>query len=455
MRNRLTQAIKNTTVDYLDVRFEAVDQTRIHFQKHELQSISSDKSTGGIVRAYHRGGWGDAQFDTLDDLDYAVEQASTCAKIVAAAKAELATPEEIVDAEIIADMKNDPRHVSLTDKIKLLGDYNKLILENDQIESSDVSYIDQFRTVWFANTRGAYFREDRPTCAVAMAATARAGDLVQRGVEGHRTHDDFEELIGREAQALKAVKRAQDLLKAPVCPGGRSSVVLDHEMAGVFIHEAYGHLSESDLFYEDKALVDVMHLGRHVGPKELNVVDDGTIPGLVATQQFDDEGTPSKRNYLVKDGVLAGHLHSMETAGKMGETVTGNARANGPRRPPVVRMTNTFIDNGPVPAEEVFKGVDKGIYCCGMWGGNTQMELFTFSAAHGYIIENGQVGEMVRDVMLAGNVFQTMDNIDAIGDDLQMCVRGGQCGKAGQGIVVTLGSPHIRIRDVVVGGRQG
>ncbi len=453
MKDRLKQAVKKATVDYLDVRFEQTDHTRIHFQKTELQSISSNDSTGGIVRAHHKGGWGQVTFDSIKDLDHAISEACECAKLVGAGKTELAE-QDVVDEEVLADMHHDPRGVSLDDKTALLSGYNDLILDNEDIETSNVSYIDQFRTVWFASTRGSYFREDRPTCAIAMGATARNGDLVQSAVEGHRSHNNFSELVGREDQAMLAVSRAQKLLRAPVCPGGRFSVILDPEMAGVFIHEAYGHLSESDLFFEDEQLVKEMHIGRHVGPRMLNVIDDGTVPGLVGTQRFDDEGTPSQRNYLVKDGVLAGHMHSLETAGKMGEPVSGNCRANGPKKPPVVRMTNTFIDNGPDDTAELFKGIDDGIYCCGMFGGNTQMELFTFSAAHGFIIKNGQVGEMVRDVMLAGNVFQTMDNIDGIGNDLKVCKRGGQCGKSGQGIVVTLGSPHIRIRDVVVGGRH-
>jgi len=140
----------------------------------------------------------------------------------------------------------------------------------------------------------------------------------------------------------------------------------------------------------------------------------------------------------------------------MGEPLTGNARALHFNHPPIVRMTNTYIDNGSVPLHEMLKDIDLGVYAVKMIGGQTAMEMFTFSAAYGYMIRNGQVAELVRDVTLTGNVFETLHNIDAIGDDLQWEPNGpGGCGKGGQHpLRVGLGGPHIRIQNCVVGGQQ-
>jgi len=454
VKDRLLQAVSRNSVDYLDVRYEVSDLTRIHYRRDELESMSSNRSGGGIVRACYKGGWGLMTFDSLDDLTRAVTEARECARMVGRKKTRLGKADKIVDAEIVATMKRDPRGVSLAEKAKMIAAYNEILMGGEGVETSDVSYKDEFRTVYFASSRGAYFREDRPTCALSLSATARDGSLVQKASEGKRSKNNFDELLGQEHLAAKAAKRATDLLKAPVCPGGKFTVVLDPEMAGVFIHEAFGHLSEADHLEYNKKLRKLMHLGRKVGPKILNVVDDGAWAGKAGTHAFDDEGTPTRRNYLIKNGKLVGHLHTLGTAGKMKAKPTGNARAGGIKNAPIVRMTNTYIEAGSTSNEDMFAGIDKGIYACGMWGGNTQMEMFTFSAAHGHIIENGKVGPLIRDVMLAGNVFKTMHAIDAIGDDLTICERGGQCGKGGQGVLVTLGSPHVRIRDVVVGGRQ-
>ena len=140
--------------------------------------------------------------------------------------------------------------------------------------------------------------------------------------------------------------RAVDLLKAPQVKGGEYTVILDPILAGVFIHEAFGHLSEADHVYEDDRMRDIMYMGRRFGGKHLNVIDGAAVPGLRGSYAYDDEGTPATRTHLIREGVLVGRLHSRETAAKMGETPTGNARAINYRHPPIVRMTNTFIEPG-------------------------------------------------------------------------------------------------------------
>jgi TldD protein len=198
---------------------------------------------------------------------------------------------------------------------------------------------------------------------------------------------------------------------------------------------------------------DLMFLGREMGAESLNVVDDGSMDRTIGSLAFDDEGTPTNKTYLIRKGVLTGHLHSLETAAKMGAKPTGNARALGRKYPPVVRMTNTYIENAEIPVEDLFADVDDGIYACDAFGGQTEFEMFTFSAGYGYRIENGQIGDLVRDVVLTGNVFRTLKMIDGISNDLEICEGAGGCGKSGQApLPVGFGSPHIRIRDVVVGG---
>ena len=148
-----------------------------------------------------------------------------------------------------------------------------------------------------------------------------------------------------------------------------------------------------------------------------------------------------------------GRLHSRETAAKMGEAPTGNARAIGPQFPPIVRMTNTYIEPQQTTFDEIVAEIDDGVYTKSWYGGMTSMEMFTFSAGEAYRIRNGRVEELLRPVVLSGNLFETLENIDAIGNDLEMN-QGGGCGKGGQSpLAVSNGSPHIRIRNCLVGGK--
>ncbi len=164
-----------------------------------------------------------------------------------------------------------------------------------------------------------------------LVAIARDGDNVQTTSESRSGQNGFGFVQGHEEVALAAAQRAVDLLDAEGVVGGQYPVVLNQGLAGVFIHEAFGHLSESDFVYENPQAQEMMVLGRRFGKDILTVFDDGSLPGLRGTHRYDDEGSPTGRSDLIKDGILVGRLHSRETAAKMGEPVTGNARATGHR----------------------------------------------------------------------------------------------------------------------------
>jgi TldD protein len=282
---------------------------------------------------------------------------------------------------------------------------------------------------------------------------AREDGDIQQAALSLGSSSDFSSMEGLHQEIKEAAQRAVALISAPQVKGGEYTVVLDPVLAGVFVHEAFGHLSESDFIYENERLKEIMVLGRRFGGQHLNIIDGAAIPGLRGSYKYDDECVPATKTYLIKEGVLIGRLHSRETAGRMGERPTGNARALDYRHPPIVRMTNTIIEPGEVSFEEMISDIKEGVYVKNWYGGMTSMEMFTFSAGEAYMIRNGRVEELLRPVVLSGNVFVTLENIDAIGNDLEMN-EGGGCGKGAQSpLPVSNGSPHIRIRNCLVGGR--
>jgi TldD protein len=223
-------------------------------------------------------------------------------------------------------------------------------------------------------------------------------------------------------------------------------------LTGLFVHEAFGHLSEADMTYENPDLLEVMTLGRRFGPKDLQIFDGAALPGHRGSYHYDDEGTPATQTQLIKNGELVGRLHSRETAGKLAEAPTGNARCLDYRYPPMVRMTNTWIERGTTPVADLCSDLREGVYARNWLGGMTNGEMFTFSAGEAWMIRNGELAEPVRDVTLSGNVFSTLIDIEAIADDFFWDESGG-CGKGGQnGLPVGCGGPSLRIRNVVVGG---
>lgn len=456
MRNRLQDALRASKAEYTDIRIEDVTTSQIVFQGQELDSIGSSRTVGGIVRALVKGGWGYSTFNDLEHLDQRVQEACESARLVAQEKTYFA-PLAPVLAEIKANMLKDFRQVPLADKKALTEEYNRLVLAyHPKIMTTRVGYGDRFRKTWFATSEGTYMEEEEPQVFIYTFVVARDGDNVQQGIDRNGGSDGYQLVEGFHSRAEATAKRAIDLLSAPPVTGGKYTVVVNPTMAGVFIHEAFGHLSESDFIYENERMKELMQLGKRFASPILNVVDDGFVPGQCGSHPYDMEGTPTQKTYLIKDGILAGRLHSRETAARMGEQPTGNARAVSYLFPPIVRMTNTYIEPGKTSFEEMIKDIPLGLYAVDAFGGTTSMEMFTFSAAYGYMIRNGQLAELVRDVVLTGNVFETLMNIDMLGDKMEWTSEGpGGCGKFGQfPLRVGIGGPHVRIQNVVVGGQQ-
>jgi len=325
----------------------------------------------------------------------------------------------------------------------------------DAVVDTQASYQDEVSEVWYVNSEGTVLFQLRPEVTVSGTATARRNGTIEKGLESIGLRKGWDSVHGLEERFRTVARRAVALLDAPRVQGGAYPVILDNELAGVFVHEAFGHLSEADFVYENPQAREMMTLGRRFGTPVLNVGDNGAAAGLRGTLPFDDEGTATQDTPLIKDGILVGRLHSRETAAALGERPTGNARAISFRHPPIVRMTNTYIAPGPGGGsfDDLIKDVKLGVYACGAFGGQTMLENFSFTAAWGHMIRDGHVAELVKDVVLAGNLFQTLDRIDHIAGDFTWNQVGGGCGKGGQfPLPVTEGAPHVRIEQALVGG---
>jgi TldD protein len=451
-RDRIASALRASRADYTEIRLETQAVTRVVYHGQRLETVTTISDEGGIVRALVKGGgWGIATFNRLDDLERRVAQAFESARVVQAEPIALA---EVIyrEDEVRAHLTNDFRQVPLAQKKELIEHYNAILLSFGQVVDTQASYVDEFSTVTYANSQGAYLVEERPMVTVGLSATARDGANVQRANESASAPAGYEQVLELEELARHAGQRAVDLLGAQTIAGGTYPVVCNPTLGGVFVHEAFGHLSEADFVYANPQAQQMMTLGRRFGRDHLTIVDDGSLPGLRGTHPYDDEGTPTQRTELVRDGLLVGRLHSRETAARLHEDPTGNARAESFRHAPLVRMTNTFIEPRDATLDDMLSEIKLGVYACDSMGGQTMLESFSFSAGYGYMIRDGRIAELVKDVALAGNLFTTLHNIDAIGRDLVFPRWAGKCGK-GQSVDVSVGAPHIRIQGVVMGGR--
>jgi TldD protein len=450
--HELAAKLPKYKADYIEVRLEESQSGSITYRGKKLEAANRNISVGGNVRALVKGGWGFSSFNSLDNLPKRVDAAVSQAKFISNKKINLAEVAPVVD-NVLADKKNSPIPVPLNTKKEILDGYNEIIWSTPGIQTSSIGYGEGSKKVLFLNSAGSFILQEREDVQLRLNAVAsRDGDVQQVGISlGSR--GEFDAIKGLDDRAREISRLAVEMLSAPQVKGGEYTVVLDPVLAGVFVHEAFGHLSESDFVYENEQMHKIMTLGKQFGGRELNIVDGAAVPGLRGSFKYDDEGVPATKTYLIREGKLTGRLHSRETAAKMGEAATGNARAINYRFPPIVRMTNTYIEPRSATFEDIIADVKEGVYVKNWYGGTTSMEMFTFSAGEAYMIRNGRIAETLRPVVLTGNVFDTLMNIDAIGNDLDFN-QGGGCGKGGQSpLPVSNGSPHIRIRHCLLGGK--
>jgi len=251
-------------------------------------------------------------------------------------------------------------------------------------------------------------------------------------------------LVFGERVAERAVKQ----LKAKPSKGGTFPAVLGPNVVGVFVHEAFGHLAEADLTLSGSVLLD--KLGKKIASDIVTFYDDGSIEGAFGSFKYDDEGVPTQKTLLVKNGVVVGLMHNRETAEKYNTKLTGNARAEDFRFEPIIRMRNTFIEPKDHSFEELLEDIKFGYYLKNFRGGQANLDgTFQVGIQEAYEIVNGEIGAPIRNASISGNTLETLLKVNAVGKDFELWP--GRCGK-GQTAFVCDGGPHVRIKEVLVGG---
>ncbi len=453
MKERLSAGFTNT--GYQDVRFEELQSSLIMYQGEQLIDISVNKKVGGHARGFYQGAWGHFSFNDLNELELAVSKAVKSARIASQYRNQVyeLAKAPVVEDKIVISPKMDPRTISLEEKRELLNKYNRLALSQDGIVTTQAKYYEVSSHKYFANNEGTFIDQEELICGINLAVFVKGEGGTQRVSLALGGTHGYESLLDKEDKVLETVEKALILSKAEPIKAGNYPVIFDPGAAGVFIHEAFGHLSEADGVADSPQLRETMKLGRVFGKPILNVIDDGGLVGHPGSIIYDDEGVKAEKTCLITDGILTGRLHSRETAGKMDEELSGNCRAKDYSFAPVVRMSNIYIEQGESTFDEMVASIKDGLYLVGAAGGQTSGNSFTLAAQYGYRIKDGQIKEMVRDLVINCNLFETLANISAIGNDLTFSRTGG-CGKAGQ-ILNTSGhgAPHIKIDNITIGGK--
>lgn len=439
-------------VDFYDVRVVDATTTSIIIDNGNVEEISVNYTRGGGIRALCGGSWGftsaDGYFDERKALNAASELAISMNSRNPKEKVEL-KPVGKPKLNSLPRIKIDPRDIAIEEKVELLKEMSKRA-RLEGISSTSAVYSESEVKVCYTNIDGLDCEYELIRSGFAVSAVASENGVYQAGREskfGVKGYEIFDENNALEL-ATTAAKSALELIRAKPAKGGNIPVILDQELAGVFVHEAVGHASEADLVLEGSSILENM-VGKQIASPLITIMDDPTLHEY-GYFPFDDEGAQAQRTTIIKDGVLNSFLHSRETSAKLGGE-PGHSRCQGYSMP-IVRMSNTYIDNGKSTFEEMLEEIGDGMYLIGSRGGqvNTGEGIFQFNAEKAYLIEKGEITTLMRDVSLSGKTLEILNNVTHVGNDLKMT--SGRCGKGGQLVPVSDGSPHLCISKAVVGG---
>lgn len=315
-------------------------------------------------------------------------------------------------------------------------------------------YADSRRRILVANSDGLLTGDDQVKTLFSVGCVASGDTGMQTGREsvGHTVGFELFDQVTIEDLARRAADRALLKLSARPAPSGTMPVVIGHGGGGVLFHEACGHGLEADLVAKG-ASVFAGRVGEQVASPLVTLIDDGTMPTEWGCFAIDDEGRPAQRNVLIEDGVLVDYLWDGLRARKEGRPSSGNGRRQSYQHLPMVRMTNTYLANGQDDPAAILADTPTGVYVKELGGGqvNTATGDFVFGMTEAYLIEDGALGDPIREGNLIGNGPEVLEMIDALGNDFSMGSP-GTCGKDGQGVPVGDGTPTLRVPSLTIGG---
>lgn len=436
---------------YADIRTEDRFRTVISYKTGVLEEMLTRVERRAFLRVYDGKLW---YYASVTDLDHIQK---TLDGLYAAA-----TPnKDILSDPIVGRFERNRdtlmsftdcsvRDIPASEKQALLLSYLPLLTEDSCVTMPQGLYLDRNSVYHFVSSLGADITYDYQTCGVSFSCSMAEGDKKFSGLwqKGGTRLDELKDL---EPTIRAAIAEQTSFMRnsVPVTPGNYP-VVLSPEAAGVFAHESFGHKSESDFMLSDESMRDEWQLGKTVGSPILSIAECGSVPGC-GFVPYDDEGTKARKNYLIKNGVLAGRLHNAVTATALDESLTGNARAIDCTFEPIVRMTTTYIEGGDKSFDELIAPIKHGYFIKTIRHGSG-MSTFTIAPSLAYEIVDGKLGRPVQISVLAGSVFETLGLIDGLTKDVELLsfVTGG-CGKMEQmGLPVGFGGPYVRVSSMNV-----
>ena len=450
----LTDTALSKGGDFSDLYFEHTTYFNLLLKDGVVSSggFHTDFGVGIRVLAGEKTGYAYSENTEMKDMLEAACAASAIATGSCTSRQYLPVQDKTFD---LYPVQQNWRERSAGDFLPFLKELEKEIFSKDpRIIKVIARMSDSVSDVMMYNSLGELTFDSRPMGSVtATAVFEQNGKTENKTVS--RSFRMGAELIGPELVkelAEDVVKGIDERFSATRPKGGQMPVVMGAGASGILLHEAMGHAFEADFNRKGQSIFSG-RLGRQVCPKGVNVVDDGTVSFNRGSGNYDDEGVPAQKTYMVRDGILESYLHDRISASWYGVAPTGNGRRENFRYNPIPRMRATYMESGNADPQSIIADVKQGIYVDEFSNGQVKIGEgdFTFFVKSGYLIENGNLTMPVKDINIIGNGPQALSDIVAVGNDLKIDNGTWTCGKE-QSVPVSCGMPTVLVSNLVVGG---
>lgn len=434
----------------------------------ELEETTTEKLAGIGIRVLTKGSWGFASFsgnqqsivDPKSALERTLRDATKISRVLSSSKnqkATLAPMNPSIGKFQATSISEDA--TSLEEIMRLALNIDKTANNSSELIKSTgvvLGTIREKKKLFTLSGTRAEVLNQHSELSISLIA-ARNGKLesfaeslgTTGGIKDLSRDNDFHELATRTANM--AIRK----LDARIPSAGMQEVIMDPGIVGLLCHEAIGHTVEADFVLSGS--ITKGKLGDVVASPTVTMIDSGRNMDGAGWLPIDDEGIHASDTTLIDKGILCSYLHNRETAAIMDVDPTGNARAGGYSREPIIRMTNTFLKPGDLKREEIIEDTKKGILLTGAGSGEADANAeFVFDVAEAYPIQNGDIksSDLLRGVAISGNAFETLKSVDAVGNNFKLKMGTGACLKGGQSVKVDGGGPSIRCEVRIAGRNQ-
>ncbi|MCP4550671.1 MAG: twin-arginine translocation signal domain-containing protein [Bacteroidetes bacterium] len=443
--------------DYCDLFFEHTISNNIALQDNAVNRAGSNIDFGVGVRVLKGDQTGYAYSEDVN-LEAMQKVAKTAASIANTSKVAEFSELQSVDIPNFYKVNTPWEQISIDSKIPFLKKLNDKIFSMDEkVVKVGVSFSESTSFIMFVNSEGKLVQDYRPMVSLRASCIMEEGDRKESFSVSRSLRKGFEFLTDELVDELanEAIERTNILFDAVIPMAGEMPVVLGAGSSGILLHEAIGHAFEAD-FNRKKESIFSDKMGKEVAKPFVNIIDDGSLAFSRGSINIDDEGNPSQKTYMVKDGILNSYLHDRLSAQYYKVDSTGNGRRQSFRHSPVPRMRNTYMEAGPHTNEEIIASVKNGVYVDSFTNGQVKIGAgdFTFYVKAGYLIENGKLTTPIKDINLIGNGPAALADITMVSNEFKMDYGTWTCGKAGQGVPVGMGMPSVKVAKLTVGGKN-